>query len=114
MGLFIFRLPLNVNTVTEDFARAGGLSLRFAAYREQGKILPRARNGFRLPLRLRQPENHPAGLQQKYRRQPQENQKPARIGKRRNQHRAAARGVFAPFFHAHGNHHAQKRRQQQV
>ena len=37
MGLFIFRLPLNVNMVTEDFARAGGLSLRFAAYREQGQ-----------------------------------------------------------------------------
>ena len=34
MGLFIFRLPLNVNMVTEDFA-AGGLSLRFAAYRKQ-------------------------------------------------------------------------------
>lgn len=53
MGLFIFRLPLNVNMVTEDFARAGGLSLRFAAYREQDKILPRARNGFRLPLSIK-------------------------------------------------------------
>ena len=39
--------------VTEDFARAGGLSLRFAAYREQGKILPRVRNGFRLPLSIK-------------------------------------------------------------
>ena len=36
MGLFIFRLPLNVNMVTEDFA-AGGLLLGFAAYREQGQ-----------------------------------------------------------------------------
>ena len=52
MGLFIFRLPLNVNMVTEDFA-AGGLLLGFAAYREQGKILPRARNGFRLPLSIK-------------------------------------------------------------
>ena len=36
MGLFIFRLPLNVNMVTEDFA-AGGLLLRFASCREQGQ-----------------------------------------------------------------------------
>ena len=53
MGLFIFRLPLNVNMVTEDFARAGGLSLGFAAYRVQGKIVPRARNGFRLHLSIK-------------------------------------------------------------
>ena len=34
MGLFIFRLPLNVNMVTEGFV-AGGLLLGFAAYRKQ-------------------------------------------------------------------------------
>ena len=36
MGLFIFRLPLNVNMVTEGFV-AGSLLLGFAAYREQGQ-----------------------------------------------------------------------------